>query len=146
MAEESKPNGNEETGGQRLDRIERALNLMLEDHIQFREEHKLLLSAQVQMHGGMEELRGGLNELRGGLNELRGGLNELRGGLNELRGGLNELRGGLNDLRVEVTTLTRQVGTLTGTVGTLANEFRGFVHHVDVMRTEFDRRLKRLES
>ena len=125
MAEESKPNGNEETGGQRLDRIERALNLMLEDHIQFREEHKLLLSAQVQMHGGMEELRGGLNELRGGLNELRGGL---------------------NDLRVEVTTLTRQVGTLTGTVGTLANEFRGFVHHVDVMRTEFDRRLKRLES
>jgi len=132
MAEESKPNGNEETGGQRLDRIERALNLMLEDHIQFREEHKLLLSAQVQMHGGMEELRGGLNELRAGLNELRGGL--------------NELRGGLNDLRVEVTTLTRQVGTLTGTVGTLANEFRGFVHHVDVMRTEFDRRLKRLES
>ena len=125
MADELKPNGDHETGGQRLDRIERALNLMLDDHIQFREEHKLLLSAQVQMYGGMQELRGGLNELRGGLSELRGGLNELRGGLNELRGGLDELRG-------EMTTLTRQVGEL-------ANQ-------VDLMRMNFDQRLKRLET
>jgi X-X-X-Leu-X-X-Gly heptad repeat protein len=118
MADELKPNGDHETGGQRLDRIERALNLMLDDHIQFREEHKLLLSAQVQMYGGMQELRGGLNELRGGLSELRGGLNELRGGLDELRG--------------EMTTLTRQVGEL--------------VNQVDLMRKDFDQRLKRLEA
>jgi len=45
---------------------------MLDDHIQFREEHKLLLSAQVQMHGGLESLRGSVDNLRGGLDTLRG--------------------------------------------------------------------------
>ena len=34
-------------GTNRLDRIERALELLIDDHVQFREEHKLLLTAQV---------------------------------------------------------------------------------------------------
>jgi len=37
----------ENNGTARLDRIERALELLVDDHIQFREEHKLLLTAQV---------------------------------------------------------------------------------------------------
>ena len=59
----SEPNGSRDSGNERLDRIERALNLMLDDHIQFREEHKLLLSAQVQMQGGLEQLRTDLEAL-----------------------------------------------------------------------------------
>jgi hypothetical protein len=37
----------ENNGTSRLDRIERALELLVDDHVQFREEHKLLLTAQV---------------------------------------------------------------------------------------------------
>jgi hypothetical protein len=37
----------EHNGSDRLNRIERALELLIDDHIQFREEHKLLLTAQV---------------------------------------------------------------------------------------------------
>jgi len=59
----SEPNGAREPGNDRLDRIERALNLMLDGHIQFREEHKLLLSAQVLMQGGLEELRKNMDSL-----------------------------------------------------------------------------------
>lgn len=36
-----------ENGTVRLDRIERALELLISDHTQFREEHKQLLTAQV---------------------------------------------------------------------------------------------------
>ena len=53
----SEGNGQQESGNERLDRIERALELILNDHIEFREEHKLLLTAQVQMQGGLEDLR-----------------------------------------------------------------------------------------
>ena len=72
MAEEIEPNGDEETGGQRLNRIERVLKLLPEYRLQFREEHKLLMSAQVQMQGGLESLRGSVDNLRGGLETLRG--------------------------------------------------------------------------
>ena len=34
-------------GTARLDRIERVLELLIDDHVQFREEHKQLLTAQV---------------------------------------------------------------------------------------------------
>jgi hypothetical protein len=37
----------ETNGTNRLDRIERALELLIDDHVQFREEHKQLLTAQV---------------------------------------------------------------------------------------------------
>lgn len=37
----------EPNGTNRLDRIERALELLVDDHVQFREEHKQLLTAQV---------------------------------------------------------------------------------------------------
>jgi hypothetical protein len=63
MAGDFRPNGDEETGGERLNRIERALHLMLDDHIRFREEHKLLLSSQVLMQGGLESLRGEVQAL-----------------------------------------------------------------------------------
>jgi len=62
--------GDQETGGERLDRIERALQLMLDDHIRFREEHKWLLSAQVQMEGGLDALRTELHALAGNVNTL----------------------------------------------------------------------------
>lgn len=45
-----------ENGANRLDRIERALELLIDDHIQFREEHKSLLTAQVLLTDSMREL------------------------------------------------------------------------------------------
>ena len=42
----SEGNGQEPGGSERLDRIEKALELILDDHIQFREEHKMCAEVQ----------------------------------------------------------------------------------------------------
>ncbi len=39
-----------------MDRIERALDLLIDDHVQFREEHKLLLAAQVVLTDRLDRL------------------------------------------------------------------------------------------
>lgn len=44
----AEPNGNRDT---RMDRIEKALELMISDHEQFRQEHKQLLISQVVQSG-----------------------------------------------------------------------------------------------
>ena len=44
------------TGSGRLDRIEAALELLIDDHVQFREEHKHLLTAQVILTDTMDKL------------------------------------------------------------------------------------------
>jgi len=49
-------NGQEPTGSERLDRIERALEPLADDHVQFREEHKHLLAAQVLLTGSIDRL------------------------------------------------------------------------------------------
>ena len=46
----------EQNGTGRLDRIERALELLIDDHIQFREEHKKLLAAQVVLTDRLDKL------------------------------------------------------------------------------------------
>jgi hypothetical protein len=45
-----------ENGANRLDRIERALELLIDDHVQFREEHKSLLTSQVLLTDVVREL------------------------------------------------------------------------------------------
>jgi DNA-binding protein H-NS len=45
-----------ENGSSRLDRIEHALELLIDDHIQFREEHKQLLTAQVVLTDRVDKL------------------------------------------------------------------------------------------
>ena len=45
-----------ENGANRLDRIEKALELLIDDHVLFREEHKSLLTAQVLLTDSMREL------------------------------------------------------------------------------------------
>jgi hypothetical protein len=45
-----------ENGTARLERIERALELLIADHVQFREEHKQLLTAQVVLTDNMAKL------------------------------------------------------------------------------------------
>jgi hypothetical protein len=45
-----------ENGTNRLDRIERILELLVDDHVQFREEHKLLLTAQVLLTERLDKL------------------------------------------------------------------------------------------
>jgi len=47
----AEPNG---TG--RLDRIEKALEMLIDDHVQFREEHKQLLTAQVVLTDRLDRL------------------------------------------------------------------------------------------
>jgi len=132
MAEEIKPNGDEETGGERLDRIERALSLMLDDHIQFREEHKLLLSAQVQMQGGLETLRDQMKTVTGQVCSLAVQV--------------ASLTSMLGSLTSTVGSLTSTVGSLTSKVDTAVSEFREFAHQVETMRNVFDQRLKRIEG
>ena len=114
----SEGNGRQESGNERLDRIERALELILNDHVEFRGEHKLLLSAQVLMQGGLEELRKSTEDLR----KSTGALSK----------STEDLRKGLDDLRHTVDKLAIKVDSLTS--------------NVEAMRQNFDERLKRLES
>jgi chromosome segregation ATPase len=53
----------ESNGTARLDRIERALELLIDDHVQFREEHKQLLTAQVVLTDRLDKLTGRLDQL-----------------------------------------------------------------------------------
>lgn len=59
----SEPNGARKPGNDRLDRIERTLNLLPAYRIQFREEYQVLVNAQVQMQRGLEELRKNMDSL-----------------------------------------------------------------------------------
>ncbi len=119
------PNGhNPEEDETRLDRIERALNLILDDHISFREEHKMLLQSQVLLQGGLEELRGSVSELRGSVAELRGSVVELRGSVVELRGSVAELR----------------------VIGRDAADVKALTANVKGIAEDTDRRLRRLED
>src|SRR5579863_2353558 len=45
-----------ESGSNRLDRIERAIELLIDDHVQFREEHKQFLTAQVVLTDRVDRL------------------------------------------------------------------------------------------
>lgn len=53
----------EQNGSGRLDRIERAIELLIDDHVQFREEHKLLLAAQVVLTDRLDKLTQRLDKL-----------------------------------------------------------------------------------
>jgi hypothetical protein len=46
-----------------LDRIERALELFIDDHVQFREEHKALLTSQVLLTDKVDKLADELKTL-----------------------------------------------------------------------------------
>jgi hypothetical protein len=69
----------ETNGTNRLDRIERALELLLDDHIQFREEHKKLLTAQVLLTDRMDRLTQAQLRTDEKLGELADKLNGLIG-------------------------------------------------------------------
>jgi hypothetical protein len=49
----AEPNGNRDT---RMDRIERALELLIADHEQFRQDHKQLLTAQIIQKDEIDQL------------------------------------------------------------------------------------------
>jgi hypothetical protein len=63
---------------ERLDRIERTLELIPNYRIEFREQHKLLLSAQVQMQRGLEDMRNGLDDLRKKIESLTTNVESMR--------------------------------------------------------------------
>lgn len=113
----SEPNGAGETGNERLDRIERVLSSMPDYHIRFREEHKLLLSAQVLMQGGLEELRKNIDSLTSKMETMSAKVERVSD---------------------RVNALTANVGALTADVGALTVNVEG-------MRQNFDQRLKRIE-
>jgi hypothetical protein len=62
------PNGH---GMSRLDRIERALELLIDDHVQFREDHKRLLTAQVVLAEAQARTEQKMQEAFRGIDELR---------------------------------------------------------------------------
>ena len=60
----------EQNGSSRMDRIERALELLISDHVQFREEHKALLTAQVLVTDKVEKLSDKVDKLSDELKAL----------------------------------------------------------------------------
>jgi hypothetical protein len=74
----------ENNGTSRLDRIERALELLVDDHVQFREEHqlfreehKMLLTAQVLLTEAQKRTDEKLAKLAVTVDEVAGKLNAL---------------------------------------------------------------------
>ena len=90
MAEE--PNGHESNGQKRLNRIERALELMLDDHILFREEHKHLLTAQLLLTGSLEKLSDDLRRLTQRVDGLTERVDKLAVSVTEMRQGIDQMR------------------------------------------------------
>jgi hypothetical protein len=59
-----------DNGSNRLDRIERALELLIDDHVQFRQDLKQLLTAQVLLTEAHRKLELTVEEVAGKLNAL----------------------------------------------------------------------------
>jgi hypothetical protein len=53
-----------ENGSNRLDRIEHALELLIDDHVQFQVEHKQLLTAQIVLTDRLDKLAQAVSEER----------------------------------------------------------------------------------
>ena len=92
-------NGEGPTGGERLDRIERALELLVDDHVQFREEHKHLLAAQVLLTGSLERLTDRVDKLGERVDTLTVGVNKLTVDVSKLTVDVNKLTIGVNLMR-----------------------------------------------
>jgi hypothetical protein len=61
----------------RLKRLEDAYELMIQDHEEFRREHKMLLTAQVVMQGNLDKMQDNLEKTRGLVHEIGDKLNAL---------------------------------------------------------------------
>ncbi|SRR5258706_472908 len=81
----------ESNGTSRLDRIERALELLIDDHVQFREEHKLLLTAQVLLTEAQKRTDEKLAALAVTVDRLAGRMDALAVTVDEVTGKLNAL-------------------------------------------------------
>jgi len=68
----------------RLNRLEDAYNLMIQDHEEFRREHKMLLTAQVVMQGNLEKMHGNLEKTQENLEKTRSLVQEIGDKLNAL--------------------------------------------------------------
>ena len=68
-----------ENGTARLDRIERALELLIVDHEQFRDEHKRLLTAQVALTDRIDKLAKSVQDLADARKHTDQRLNALMG-------------------------------------------------------------------
>jgi len=112
----AEPNGQESTGGERLNRIEHALELMLNDHILFREEHKQLMTAQVLLTGSMERLSDDLRQLTQRVDKVTERVDRLGERVDQLTATVSEMRVGIDKMR----------------------------ESTDQMRENFDMRLRRL--
>jgi hypothetical protein len=73
-------------GSDRLDRIERVIELLVEDHIQFRDEHKSLLKAQVLLTDTVGNLTKCVETIAGHLGTLTVKVEVLADKLNGLIG------------------------------------------------------------
>jgi len=74
----------EKNGTARLDRIERVLELLVDDHVQFREEHKMLLTAQILLTEAQKRTDEALKRTDEKLAALAVTVDEVTGKLNAL--------------------------------------------------------------
>jgi hypothetical protein len=76
----------DQNGTDRLDRIERAIELLIEDHIQFRDEHKSLLKSQILLTDNVGNLAKRVDTIATHLDTLTVKVEELADKLNGLIG------------------------------------------------------------
>ncbi|MFN0169036.1 MAG: hypothetical protein ACKV22_21630 [Bryobacteraceae bacterium] len=116
-------------GRSRLDRIEAALELMIQDHEEFRAEHKMLLKSQVLMQDSSEK-------------EFA----KFRQRMDEMEGKLNGVIGVVDQLSRVVVETSREVAETGRVVAQTSLEVAEFSRNVESMRQNFDTRLQRLEG
>jgi len=61
----------------RLDRLERAMEHIINEHEMFRAEHKMLLGSQVLLQGALEKMQGAVEKLTVRVDEIGGKLDAL---------------------------------------------------------------------
>jgi hypothetical protein len=87
------PTGNDQNGHgkSRLDRLEGLMELLINDHLKFSDEHNKLLTAQVLLTDRVDKLAVTVQELVEAQKRTNVEMKELREGLNELKDRMNAL-------------------------------------------------------
>jgi SMC interacting uncharacterized protein involved in chromosome segregation len=125
-------NGQEQSGSERLDRMEATLHMLINDHVQFREEHKMLLQSQVLLSGSLETLRDRQATLTADINKLSASVDRVSAEVAKVSANVDKLSANVERNSADIAKVSANVDKLSA--------------NVEAMRGNFDARLKRLES
>ena len=74
------------------------MELLIDDHLKFSDEHKRLLTAQIVLTDRTDKLTGTMDQLASTTDELAGKMDELTGKMDELTGKMDKLAGTMQEL------------------------------------------------